>query len=115
MVPFFLIFCFIQFISFCSPTLQVLVFGILNFFFFLFISFASNTICYWFPCFLPVFCGQVIQFSSKFFDKDTMEYHKGLSDLSSERNTEIFLGSRVDKCETQLGVCMGTAICFDYC
>ena len=44
-----------------------------------------------------------------------MEYHKGLSDLNSERNTEIFLGSRVDKCETQLGVCMGTAICFDYC
>ena len=39
-----------------------------------------------------------------------MQYYIGLPDLNSEPNIEIFLGSRVDKCETQLGICRGTAM-----
>ena len=50
-----------------------------------------------------------IQFSSRSFDNDTIEYYIGLPDLNSERNTEV------DKCEIQLAICKRTAICFDYC
>ena len=45
-----------------------------------------------------------IQFSSKSFDNDTIEYYIGSPELNSEPNTEE------DKCETQLGIYKGTAM-----
>ena len=45
-----------------------------------------------------------IQFSSMFFDNDTIVYYIGLPDLNSESNTEV------DKCEIQLGIYSGTAV-----
>ena len=50
-----------------------------------------------------------IQFSSKCFNDDTIKYYIGPPDLNSEPNTEV------DERETQLGLCRGTAMCFDYC
>ena len=43
------------------------------------------------------------------FDNDTIEYYIGPPDFNSEPKTEV------DKCETQLGIGRGTAICFDDC
>ena len=45
-----------------------------------------------------------IQFSSMFFDNDTIVYYIGLPDLNSESNTEV------EKCEIQLGIYSGTAM-----
>ena len=80
-------------------------------------SLASIPSAYCFPCFLPSFADMLctsagvpgIQFSSKCFNGETIKYYIGPPDLNSEPNTEV------DERETQLGLCRGTAICFDYC
>ena len=58
---------------------------------------------------------KVIWFSSESFYNETIEHFIDLSDLNAEPSTEIFLGSTVDKCKTQLRICRGTTIYFDYC
>ena len=45
-----------------------------------------------------------IQFPSKSFDNDTIEYYVSLPDLNSELNTEV------DKSEAQPGICRGTTM-----
>ena len=50
-----------------------------------------------------------IQFSSKSFDNDSIEYCIGLPDLNSEPNTEV------DKCMKLSWEFVGALQCFDYC
>ena len=54
--------------------------------------------------YLHLLCVPGIQFSSKSFDNNTIEYYIGLPELNSELNTEEY------KCETQLGIYRGTAM-----
>ena len=105
---------FIQFNFFGNLFFLILVFGIIAVpFFLLLVSHLLLVSLFSLPLlwisYLHLLSVLGIQFSSKSFDNDTIEYYIGLPDLNLEPET------KVDKCEIQLGICRNTAICFDYC
>ena len=100
-------FFFIQFNFFCNLFFSILVFG--NYSFFSLASIPSATgFLVLFPSFVDILSTSVsvsgIQFSSKSFDNDKIEYYTGLPDLNVESNTEV------DKFETQLGISRSTGM-----